>query len=329
MNRIASLGFVLLLAAAGCTDGTNLGSEALGTRGNPPKNDGSCDQGLVVCGGICTDVSDDAKNCGACGAVCAMNGACAKGVCDNACGSEGKACCAATDAGDGCSNGLTCENGTCQKPNQCGNCTAPNATTGCVMGACAIQSCNQGFGDCDANYANGCETNLLTDANNCGACGQACQNGACVNGVCMGNNMCGPCNLAHATSACNNNVCSIASCDAGYADCDADPKDGCEVATASDGNNCGACGKVCANGTTCMNGQCVANNNCGMCAAPNAKAACAMGACVIAQCNQGFADCDQLYADGCETNVSSDPNNCGACGQVCGGQKMCVNGLCN
>jgi hypothetical protein len=33
---------------------------------------------------------------------------------------------------------------------------------------------------------NGCETNLLTNVNNCGSCGHACATGhSCVSGVCQ------------------------------------------------------------------------------------------------------------------------------------------------
>jgi hypothetical protein len=329
MKPIRSLGFVLILAATGCTQPQNLGSEALGTVGNPPKNDGSCDQGLVVCNGICTDVENDAKNCGACAQVCGNNGACHQGVCDGACGAEGKACCV-TDMGYSCNNGLTCDNGTCQQPKQCGQCNLANATSACVNGVCMISSCDQGFADCNGIYADGCEVSLYTDANNCGACGQACGNGGqCAKGQCMNANMCGNCNLQNAQSGCVNNVCVIQSCNQGFADCDQNYVNGCEVSLYTDANNCGACGKACAQGQQCVNGQCMAQNGCGQCNLPNATSKCVNNVCMIAQCNAGYADCNQLYADGCEVNINSDKNNCGACGQVCGANKTCTNALCN
>ena len=40
--------------------------------------------------------------------------------------------------------------------------------------------------------------------------------------------------------------CQIVACDAGFGDCNAFGADGCEANTASDVNNCGSCGTVCA-----------------------------------------------------------------------------------
>ncbi len=72
----------------------------------------------------------------------------------------------------------------------CGNtCAFPNANASCVNGQCQIGSCNTGFADCDGIATNGCETNLLSDVNNCGTCGQSavdglqCTTDVCINGV--------------------------------------------------------------------------------------------------------------------------------------------------
>lgn len=53
------------------------------------------------------------------------------------------------------------------------------------------------------------------------------------------------------------------------------------------------------------------------------------GTCTIQFCTAGFADCNAQAADGCEANVNTDTNNCGACGRVCGAGKICVSGICN
>jgi hypothetical protein len=39
--------------------------------------------------------------------------------------------------------------------------------------------------------------------------------------------------------------------------------------------------------------------------------------CPSSECPKPYADCNQDLADGCEVNLSGDPENCGACGFVC------------
>jgi len=100
------------------------------------------------------------------------------------------------------------------------------------------------WGDCDGNArSNGCETSLLTTAS-CHACGRACA-------------------FANATPACNPNSatqCAIGSCNAGFADCNGLPADGCEVDTRSDSLNCGVCGGFC-RATVCRQSACRPRND--------------------------------------------------------------------
>jgi hypothetical protein len=240
-----------------------------------------------------------------------------------------------------------CEVNTAANVNNCGACglvcNLAHATAGCSAGSCIIASCNAGFANCDNNPANGCEVNTATDPNNCGLCGQLC-------------------NLAHATSSCSGGACIIASCNAGFANCDGNPANGCEVGTATDPNNCGGCGLVCSlshassicSAGACSIGSCSAGfancdgltangcevnitndpNNCGGCGVacgtvPNGNSGCAASACVILSCNAGFANCDGTRANGCEVNLTSDSNNCGACGNVCSpATQQCAGSTC-
>ncbi len=72
----------------------------------------------------------------------------------------------------------------------CGVCTAVNAVTSCIAGACQIDRCNAGFGDCNSRYEDGCEVSL-DSTTNCGRCGMACGSSSlCVAGACVGQRSC-------------------------------------------------------------------------------------------------------------------------------------------
>ncbi len=72
--------------------------------------------------------------------------------------------------------------------------------------------------------------------------------------------------------------------------------------------------------------------NCGMCGktcAPVAAAtvSCAAGKCEF-KCNAGRDDCDMSEANGCETLLNTDENNCGTCGKKCLATELCTAGTC-
>jgi hypothetical protein len=58
---------------------------------------------------------------------------------------------------------------------------------------------------------------------------------------------------------------------------------------------------------------------------PHAVMGC-FGSCELIGCDPGFRDCGGLSADGCETDTTSDPRNCGECYAVCEG--TCTDGVC-
>ena len=83
------------------------------------------------------------------------------------------------------------------------------------------------------------------DSNNCGGCGIVCsQNGTQGPFPGSGGNQC------------IQGSCAIQSCSFGFADCDGNPNNGCEVNTQTDSNNCGACGNKCTGGDICSFGSC-------------------------------------------------------------------------
>jgi hypothetical protein len=171
-------------------------------------------------------------------------------------------------------------------------CAAPaNASARCAAGTCGLGACTTGFADCDGNAANGCEVALATSAQHCGACGTACT---------------AP---ANATASCAAGTCGLGACTTGFADCDGNAANGCEVALATSAQHCGACG------TACM-------------APANATAACTNGACGVGTCSGGFGDCDGIAMTGCEVALATSAQHCGACGNACGQGAICVGGTC-
>lgn len=190
----------------------------------------------------------------------------------------------------GCALGELSCGGTCVDPrsslDHCGvcgrTCRIASGTGACQMGVCRVVSCNAGLADCDGIAANGCETSL-SSALNCGVCGRACAaplpvcdgaNRMCISNCAAPNVMCGMacanlandnnncgmcgnrCMLANASPQCAGGNCQIASCQAGFANCDASAANGCETATSADAQNCGACGRRCAMGQACVQGIC-------------------------------------------------------------------------
>ncbi|MSP61038.1 MAG: hypothetical protein EXR72_11975 [Myxococcales bacterium] len=208
------------------------------------------------------------------------------------CGKCGTACAQACCAGacvDVSKDPLHC--GGCGKP--CPNGQMNHALIACVQSQCAINACIGGYTDCDKDASNGCEANLQGDPLNCGQCGNFC-------------------NVANGMGACSNG-CKIQSCYAGFADCNKNAVDGCEVTVTKDPQNCGSCGKVCP-------------------APPNALASCFGGGCAVGGCSPGFGDCDGNVQNGCERALANDPANCGKCGNDCGqalnGIAGCMDSLC-
>lgn len=66
----------------------------------------------------------------------------------------------------------------------------------------------------------------------------------------------------------------------------------------------------------------------GDCAAPDhATATCTDGGCGF-ECDSRFADCNALADDGCEADLTSSAEHCGACGASCGSPMRCLERAC-
>lgn len=255
----------------------------------------ACISGTGACdanpnNGCETNTNTSIGDCGTCGNACNLPNA--TPVCSNG-GCQVAAC----NVGFGNCNGVSadgCEVDTTTSMNNCGACNSvcdlPNASEVCGASLCLITACMAPFENCDAQNANGCETNTQADVNNCGAC----------------NNIC---NLANSTEACVNGACTIGSCDGAYRDCDMNVATGCEINSAADVNNCGTCGNVCA--------------------FANAATSCNAGTCAMGTCNAGFTNCDNMAVNGCEINTAADPLNCGACNKNCATTMVNANVSCS
>ncbi len=231
-----------------------------------------CPDSLTTCGGSCVDTSTDPDNCGACGNQCGSGETCNSGTCQTIDCNDDNDCtidafnpatqqCEYTNAlnGTACSSGGSsgqCVDGTCVTNAACLPGASQSCSTG-LLGICAsgtqtctaegswgpcvsvtgpqTETCNGLDDDCDGVVDNGFD--LTTDVNNCGTCGHQCT-------------------VANGTPGCDNGTCTVVACNAGFADCDGNPSNGCETNTSNDSNNCGACGNKCSTGQTCVSGTC-------------------------------------------------------------------------
>lgn len=221
--------------------------------------------------------------------------------------------------------------------------------------ACIGTECPAPWATCSTGPSFKCQTNLLNDPENCGACGVSCGNydatnmaSRCIQGACTFE-------------------CEVKDNGAGlhqFANCNSLLDDGCEVDLSADHDNCGACGHACDEGENCIrgmcgcpsgktdcNGECVDtdfdNANCGACgtvcpkpskftkdpcgiAPPHTQRGCGVGECGHLVCQGAFKDCDhdlglECDSNGCESDTNTDPNNCGACGKKCDPGQECRN----
>ena len=118
--------------------------------------------------------------------------------------------------------------------------TVSNDCTGPVGGEWSCNPvCDSSHAACGAPQA-GCTSDISSEVANCGGCARACST------------------AGGATPSCTASQCQAPTCSDGRASCNDEnvKRDGCEVDTKTDSNNCGGCGVQCTGGT-CSNGVCV------------------------------------------------------------------------
>ena len=256
-----------------------------------------CGRGTLDCDGLadtgCELFELNNLNCGACGNACAAGTGCLwqdPAMTKVGCGCPaGKiACGSCVDATDDDTHCGACGNG-CDRTGG-GRPAYSNMYYGCLESTCGNPKCENYYLDCDSNIENGCETPIVTD-DNCGGCGNACPAGQHCNlnlqgvpecmcdgdltlcslgaqhghpkGYCVDLSSdslnCGFCGVScGAQSTCDYGAC-VTRCPDGFADCNANEADRCEIDTRSDPRNCGGCGIVCdaVAGQACVAGKCV------------------------------------------------------------------------
>ena len=99
-------------------------------------------------------------------------------------------------------------------------------------------------------------------------------------------------------------------CEDGWDDCNGDPTDGCEMNLKTSVEHCGVCETNCLETTKGAFGQ-----------------TCNEGKCDYALCLSGYGDCNDDRTDGCEVDVLSNKEHCGACSKKCEGE-YCNNSIC-
>jgi hypothetical protein len=259
-----------------------------------------CTSTYLNCNGIIEDGCevnplDDPANCGGCGNKCAPGVKCRDGICGCPPGRYDCGSCTNLDVDDGnCGAcGLECDLEADAGP------LPPHMYRGCSGGICGQLKCDKREGDwtdCNATLDDGCEVNLIgvdergrLDPNNCGMCGKKCSPGT----------ECLPLETIDCWCKTGQTLCGFSGCK----DLENDP------------NNCGSCG------FGCWDPVRVPEN------VSKGDTTCRRGHCGYA-CREGFADCNDRLDDGCETDLASDPRNCGACGKSCATNQPCVNGAC-
>jgi len=185
----------------------------------------------------------------------------------------------------------------------CGaNCTSCGVTGDhCAQGQCACADMGRSCTGDETCCADGCAT-TDTDPQHCGGCDNNCVD------------------PGHTTPTCASGSCEF-TCTAPYANCDhpdagtqqGTDTNGCETNISNDPANCGACGALCG-------------------ATHTTSSVCQGGACQLA-CQPHFDNCDNNPSNGCEVSLSSDPDNCNACGAPCPlrpneAERACVNSIC-
>ncbi|MCB9593508.1 MAG: hypothetical protein H6719_12310 [Sandaracinaceae bacterium] len=289
----------------------------------------NCD-GLV--GNGCEGNLRSLAHCNGCGMTCSLSGAtatCMGRVCEIAACGTGVADCNGSDS-DGCETPL----GTVMNCASCGDrCNLAHATPRCnTSGRCVIQTCDDGWADCDGVPSNGCEVSIDTNTN-CGACGNDCgANAACTARACS-------CNPRRLDCTVGSPYCEIpfstSNCGACGATCGVNESCNAAGACACGGSDGGVGRGTACPGQRCCSGSCRplgTVTNCSDCGdACGGNETCFGTGPWSCRCDGGLRCSGSntcCPGDGGCVNTNTDVTNCGGCGRDCGAGETCTTGTC-
>ena len=233
LARAIALAFTAALAAfsASCSGANTSGSTSGGSGGSGTTT--TSDTTTAGAGGATTTTSGGTGGTGG-DPGCMSDAECPGLVCDTGTGDcvpctpekdicqSGQFCTPANVCQVGCTDNTDCAAGTkcdvtihacvgCLIDTDCSAGSICISDT-CVPGCSGIQPCQPGFSCCSQLCVD-----LANDTENCGLC----------------NNPCSP--PDNGIALCQNNACTLGTCNAGWADCNMDPVDGCERNIVADG----------------------------------------------------------------------------------------------
>jgi Stigma-specific protein, Stig1 len=314
----------------------------------------------------CIDVSSDDQNCGGLGVSCPPGDRCAAGTCQGDGGTgcnqscpTGTTCnpiysgcvtttCDGSVSGAGCWAGTTigiCCGGSCSDPKydslNCGGCGISCDGGSCDLGSCETTDCttapdNSG---CSNTYFGFCCKGqclvLDSDAQNCGGCGiacpsgQSCVNGFCTQGVCTKQPEGFGCEIAGDAGICCSGACIDYTSDTSCGDCGTSCPLGLHCSLYGCTNDAGhrtLCTKAsdCAPGTGCLSGsgECLRDS----CVGLADGLSCLMQTASVLDGGPGLAG---TCCGGSCVDLSSDSQNCVACGSACPAGFTCQRGCKN
>jgi len=211
-----------------------------------------------------------------------------------------------------------CDDGTCVYENPCNLVDCGQRTTCTDVSGEAVCSCESGYGDCDADWGNGCEIDLSSNNSNCGSCGsqcqawQECQSGSCTTSNPCINDVTGQ-PLDDLTSCGTGQYCCAGSCSTAPASCpDCQTTNyTCSGSSLVCGNE--AYGESCIDdGLPCTNDICGQGASAGTCTHPLRAEGSTCG--VQNSCNSEDLLCTLLACSA--TGECNVPSNCNTCGAV-------------